>query len=221
MHLLIFCCTCQTRQAAVGFWRTMKIRAALCSLSEFALNATRTRRLLRRSLSHHGSVLMQAVFKEWYAPVVLIDYPSARPLTLILNASPPLLTCPWPMACLYCRFIAIRHEVIARSAYRRASLILSLHKWASITRQSAALKIVAFGFMASSDTAMMRAVLQGWHRDCTRLIAKQRKIGSAVMHAWMSLLTWTMAVWKRQLAEAKSERQAMAHGARMWIGSSL
>jgi hypothetical protein len=170
-------------QAAVGFWRTMKIRAALCSLSEFALNATRTRRLLRRSLSHHGSVLMQAVFKEW--------------------------------------FIAIRHEVIARSAYRRASLILSLHKWASITRQSAALKIVAFGFMASSDTAMMRAVLQGWHRDCTRLIAKQRKIGSAVMHAWMSLLTWTMAVWKRQLAEAKSERQAIAHGARMWIGSSL
>ena len=55
---------------------------------------------------------------------------------------------------------------------------------------------------------MMRNMLIDWHKTTTRKLAKQRKVGSAVMHAWMSLLRYTMHLWIEQVAEARTERQA-------------
>ena len=75
--------------------------------------------------------------------------------------------------------------------------------------------------MFASDTAILRAVLQGWHRDSTRRIARQRKVGSAVIHAWMSLVSWVLGMWKAHLSEMRRERQAMAHASKMWMDMAM
>ena len=78
-------------RAAVGYWRQAKIRTCLLKWSETVREGQRRLQLLRRSLSHHSNVLLQAVLKEWY--------------------------------------IAVRHDVLARNAWARSSVILGFVKW--------------------------------------------------------------------------------------------
>ena len=78
-------------QAAIGYWKAAAIRACLLTLHRHAGTRTRQLRLIRGALSHHASVLLQAVVKEW--------------------------------------FIAVRHDCLARDAWRRASLAVGFSKW--------------------------------------------------------------------------------------------
>ena len=104
-------------QAAVAFWRNAMMWAAIRTLAHHSAEQKRTLRLLRGALSHHASVLLQAIVKEWY--------------------------------------ITIRHEVISRTAYRRASLIIATKRWADAARDGRKLTAIAYGFMSGSETAIM------------------------------------------------------------------
>ena len=91
-------------QAAIGYWKAAAIRACLLTLHRHAGTRTRQLRLIRGALSHHASVLLQAVVKEW--------------------------------------FIAVRHDCLAREAWRRASLAVGFSKWCAHTRVNCLTAIV-------------------------------------------------------------------------------
>ena len=51
--------------AAMAYWQTAAIHACIDTWREATEDAKRRLRLLRGALSHHSSVLLQAVVKEW------------------------------------------------------------------------------------------------------------------------------------------------------------
>ena len=83
------------------------------------------------------------------------------------------------------------------------------------------LNSIAYGFVSSSESALMRNTLHEWHLSTTRKQARANNVMAAVAHAWMSLVTYIIETWKQNLREAKAERRAMGHGARMWHSTSL
>ena len=169
--------------AAVGYWRAGAIRACLLTLYRFAQARSRHLRLIRGALSHHSSVLLQAVLKEW--------------------------------------FIAVRHDVIARSAWERASLAVGFSRWSEAFRTLAALEAVAMGFVELSETALVRQTLKEWHLATTRRLARSAKVGMAAVHAWMSLTALTFEGWKKYVRDEQQEREGLAKAARRWHEGAL
>ena len=170
-------------QAAMAYWRNAAIHACLDHWAFLTKDAHRTLRLLRGALSHHASVLLQAIIKEWY--------------------------------------IAVRHEVIAQNQWRRASLAVAMSRWTDAYRINVTLSACAFGFAASSESALARAYLRDWHLMTTRKQAKAAKAAAAVVHAWMSMVNYVMSMWRELVAAQKAERQSLERGLRMWASSSL
>ena len=146
-------------QAAMAYWRNAAIHACLDHWAFLTKDAHRTLRLLRGALSHHASVLLQAIMKEWY--------------------------------------IAVRHEVIAQNQWRQGSLAVAMSRWTDAYRINVTLSACAFGFAASSETALARAYLRDWHLMTTRKQAKAAKAAAAVVHAWMSMVNYVMSMWRR------------------------
>ena len=112
-------------------------------------------------------------------------------------------------------------DVIARTQYENASLKLGMGRWQDLFRTLLHLHNVAYGFIATSETALMRTVLREWQLDARRRLVKQEKGRAAVLHAWCSLLRWSMALWLKMVFDAKSARNALVKGVRMWVYASL
>ena len=109
-RLLRYAVKVGSMQAALAFWGKAHLRAGFLTWAQASSERVRMLRLLRRSLSHHSLVLLQAVTREWY--------------------------------------IAVRHDVMAREAWHRSSLVIAFARLEQHAITLSKLSSVAFSFLS-------------------------------------------------------------------------
>ena len=97
VRMLSYATAMGTMYASMAFWRNAELKSAICGWRQTVADRLRMLQLLRRSLSHHSSVLLQALIKE-SNPHLSPLTSHLSPLTSHLSPTPSPSPSPLPSA---------------------------------------------------------------------------------------------------------------------------